>query len=231
MRTGWRTRWQVWNHDRNEVFRIANYPNPVFSEMWLLTGDLFMKISIFIANLSERQHCWHILSYFQSKKFIQFFDGHRCIFMLLHFSIGFYDYRGNTQLRSSIHFSITHVFFFIKCIDAPESTTNSRSSDWRVDAGRHLFSAHEKECCFVFPMKFENTFGQPPHCFAGTLLLPLCLLLRRVLNFWCVGTTLMKCTWANISEGKIFVSNVCVTCNSFCELYTSGLFPHVWALP
>ena len=27
----WRSRgrtWQAWNHDRNEVFRIANYPNP-----------------------------------------------------------------------------------------------------------------------------------------------------------------------------------------------------------
>ena len=32
----WRSRgrtWQAWNHDRNEVFCVANYPNPVFNEM------------------------------------------------------------------------------------------------------------------------------------------------------------------------------------------------------
>ena len=35
-------------------------------------------------------------------------------------------------------------FLLIMCIDAPESTTNSRSSGLRVDAGKHLFSGDEK---------------------------------------------------------------------------------------
>ena len=35
-------------------------------------------------------------------------------------------------------------FLLIICIDAPESTTNSRSSGLRVDAGKHLFSEGEK---------------------------------------------------------------------------------------
>ena len=30
MRTGGTTRSQAWNHDRNEVLRVALYPNPVF---------------------------------------------------------------------------------------------------------------------------------------------------------------------------------------------------------
>ena len=30
------------------------------------------------------------------------------------------------------------------CIDAPESTTNSRSSSIRIDASKHLFSEGEK---------------------------------------------------------------------------------------
>ena len=33
----WRSRgrtWQAWNHNRNEVLRIAGYPNLVFNEMW-----------------------------------------------------------------------------------------------------------------------------------------------------------------------------------------------------
>ena len=41
-------------HNRNEVFRIANYPNPVFNEMWFLTIDPFVGIPVFIAKLSER---------------------------------------------------------------------------------------------------------------------------------------------------------------------------------
>ena len=48
-----RTR-QAWDHDRNEVFRIANYPNPVLNEMWFLTIDPFVGIPVFIAKLSER---------------------------------------------------------------------------------------------------------------------------------------------------------------------------------
>ena len=35
-------------------------------------------------------------------------------------------------------------FLLIMCIDAPESTTNSLSSGFNVDAGRHLFSGDEK---------------------------------------------------------------------------------------
>ena len=35
-------------------------------------------------------------------------------------------------------------FLLVMCIDAPESTTNSRFSSFRVDAGKHLFSEGEK---------------------------------------------------------------------------------------
>ena len=42
------------NHDRNEVLRIANYPNSVLNEMWFLTIDPFVGIPVFIAKLSER---------------------------------------------------------------------------------------------------------------------------------------------------------------------------------
>ena len=53
----WRSRgrtWQAWNHNRNEILRIANYPNPVLNEMWFLTVDPFVGISVFIVKLSER---------------------------------------------------------------------------------------------------------------------------------------------------------------------------------
>ena len=40
---------QAWNHNRNEVLLIANYPNPVFNEMWFFTIDPFVGIPVFIA--------------------------------------------------------------------------------------------------------------------------------------------------------------------------------------
>ena len=43
------------------------------------------------------------------------------------------------------------------CIDAPESTTNSRSSGLSVDAGRHLFSEGEKNVALSCSFNF-NTF-------------------------------------------------------------------------
>ena len=121
-------------------------------------------------------------------------------------------------------------FLLIMCIDAPESTTNSRSSGFNVDASRHLFSEGEKNVALLAPL-FLYTFGQLPRCFAGTLLLPLCLLLRPILKFWSVETALMRFTWAKKSERKIFVSNFSVTCNSFRDFYTLDWSLHVCALP
>ena len=52
------------------------------------------------------------------------------------------------------------------CIDAPESTTNSLSSGFNVDAGRHLFSKGEKNaalCC---------SFNLNTHFWPASTLLP-----------------------------------------------------------
>ena len=49
-------------------------------------------------------------------------------------------------------------FLLIMCIDAPESTTKSRSSGLRVDgAGRHLFSEGDKNVALSCSFNF-NTF-------------------------------------------------------------------------
>ena len=76
------------------------------------------------------------------------------------FTIGCYDCRRTTRFRQGIHFRITQVLFFllIMCIDAPESTTTtSRSSGLRVDAGRHLLSEGEKNVALSCSFNF-NTF-------------------------------------------------------------------------
>ena len=88
---------------------------PFLMRCGFLTIDPFVGISVFIAKLSKRQYCWRVFEDFHSQEFIQFFDIHRCLFMRLHFTIGGYDYRRQVRL-------------LIICIEAPESTTNSRSS-------------------------------------------------------------------------------------------------------
>ena len=123
--------------------------------MWFLTIDPFIRISFFIAKLSKRQYCWRVFEDIHSQEHIQFFDIHCRFFMRLHFSIGGYDYRMTTRFRQGIHFSAIQVLLLlVMCIDAPESTTNSRSSSVRVDADRHLFSEGEKNvalsCSFNF---------------------------------------------------------------------------------
>ena len=45
-------------------------------------------------------------------------------------------------------------FLLIMCIDAPESTTNSRSPGSRFDASRHLFSEGEKNASLFFLLEF-----------------------------------------------------------------------------
>ena len=148
--------------------------------------------------------------------------------MRLHFSIGCSDCRRTTRFRQSIHFSRIQVLLLIMCIDAPESTTNSRSSGLGFDgAGRHLFSEGEKNAVLSFSFNFLNTFGQPSRCFTGTLLLPFRLLLRPILKFWSIGVTLMRFAWANHSERRIFVSNVSVTYKRIREFYASDRFPCV----
>ena len=116
------------------------------------------------------------------------------------------------------------------CIDAPESTTNSFSSGFNVDAGRHLFSGDEKNAALWCSFNFLHTFGQLPRCFAGTLLLPFCLFLWTILKFWSVGATLMRFTWSNVTERGILVSNFGMTRNSLLELYTLDRLRHVSAL-
>ena len=112
-------------------------------------------------------------------------------------------------------------FLLIMCIDAPESTTNSRSSGLRVDAGRHLFSEGEKNIALSCSSNFDTLLAS----FHAASRAPCSC--HSVLKFWSVGATLMRFTWANISERRILVSNFSVTRNSFREFHPLDWFLHV----
>ena len=49
-----KTNLTVWNHNRNEVLSVAGNPNPVFYEMWFLTIDPVIRVSVSMAKLSKR---------------------------------------------------------------------------------------------------------------------------------------------------------------------------------
>ena len=156
----WRCRgrtWQAWNHDRNEVLRIADYPNSVFNEMWFLTIDPFVGIPVFIAQLSKRQYCWRVLEDFHCQEYIKFFDIHCSLFMRLHFTIGGYDYRRTTRLRQSIHFSIIQVLFADHAhwrFRVDNKFSFFRFKIWLCKQ-TPIFRRWE-ECCFIFSLNLKT---------------------------------------------------------------------------
>ena len=93
------------------ILRVALYPNPVFNEMWFLTIDSFIRISVFIAKLSERQNCWRVLEDFHSQEYIHLSEVNCSLFIRLHFAMGDYDCRRTTRLRQGIHFRRIQVLF------------------------------------------------------------------------------------------------------------------------
>ena len=122
--------------------------NPVLDEMWFLTIDPFVGIPVFITKLSERQHCWRVFEVSNSLT-CTIASSCVCTSPLAVMTIaGQHDF-----VKVSIS-ALLISFLLIMCIDAPESTTNSLSSGFNVDAGRHLFSEGEKECCSFTLLQF-----------------------------------------------------------------------------
>ena len=175
--------------------------------MWFLTIDPFVGISVFIAKLSKRQYCWRVFEDFHSQEYIQFFDIHNCLFMRLHFSIGGEDYRRTARFRQSIHFSITQVLFADHMhwrTGVDNKFSFLRFKIWCRQA--HIFPKVRRMLLFRAPLILIH-FWPASRCFAGTLLLPLCLFLWTILKFRSVGATLMRFTWTNVTERRILVSN------------------------
>ena len=143
--------WQAWNHKRNEVLRVLGNPNPVFNEMWFLTIDPFIRISVFIAKLSELQYCWRVLEDFHCQEYIQFFDIHNCLFMRLHFTIGRYDYRRTARFRQNIHISASLKSFFADHMHRRAGVDNKfsflRFTSWCKQAP--VFRRWEERCFFL----------------------------------------------------------------------------------
>ena len=116
------------------------------------------------------------------------------------------------------------------CIDAPESTTNSLSSGFNVDAGRHLFSGDENvalSCSFNLHT-FLASFHAASRAVCSCHSVSSC---ERSSNFGALGLRSWRFTRTNLTERGILVSNFGMTCNSLCELHTLDWLRHVSALP
>ena len=136
----------------NEVLCVALYPNPVWKWDLVLTVDPFIRESAFIAKLSKRQYCWRVFEDFHCEEFFQLFDltytiASSCVCtspLAVMTIVGLHDF-----VKVSIS-ALLKSFLLIMCIDAPESTTNSRSSGLRGDASKHLFSEGEENVALLF---------------------------------------------------------------------------------
>ena len=130
--------------------RVALYSNTVFNKMWFLTIDQFIRMSVFIAKLSERQYCWRVFEDFHhSQEHIQFFDIRCGLFIRLHFFISSYDRRKTTRFRQSIHFSRIQLLFadHVHWRSGVDNKFSSfRFKSWFKQAS--IFWRWE-ECCFV----------------------------------------------------------------------------------
>ena len=122
--------------------------------MWFLTIDPFVGIPVFIARLSERQYCWRVFEVFivkNTSNSLTYTVASSCVCtspLAVQTFVGLHVF-----VKVSIS-AFLKSFLLIVCVDAPESTTNSLSSGFRVDAGKHLFSEGEKNvalsCSFNF---------------------------------------------------------------------------------
>ena len=118
----------------------------------------------------------------------------------------------------------------IMCIDAPESTTNSRSSGFNVDAGRHLFSGDGKNaalsCSFnvsTLLASFHTASRAPCSCHSFSSC-------ERSSNFGALGPRSWgSFTWINVTERGILVSNFGMTCNCLREFHTLDWSRHTSA--
>ena len=188
--------------------------------------DQFVRISVFIEKLSERQYCWRVIEDFHCQEYTQFFDIHSCLFMrctsplAVMTIVGLHDF-----VKVSIS-ALLRSFVLIMCIDAPESTTNSLSSGFNVDAGRHLFSGDEKNAAFsctfnlnTFLASFHAASRAPCSCHSVSSC-------ERSSNFGALGLR----SWGSPGQMNVTERGI-LTCNSLYEFHTLDRLRHVSALP
>ena len=100
-------------------------------------------------------------------------------------------------------------FLLIMCIDAPESTTNSRSSGL-VEVGAGITFASREYRTWFCPNSWAcNYFRQTPRCFAGASFLVQGLLMWSFPEFWRARTTLMRRTLLDNSSRWVLSLTAC----------------------
>ena len=114
--------------------------------MWFLTVDPFVRISVFTsdytAGVSSRT--------FTVKKDLNGANMDTLTKSCSPTMVITANGEVQTHEKAAVYVKELDMFLLIMCIDAPESTTNSRSSNLRVDAGKHLFSEGEKKVALFF---------------------------------------------------------------------------------
>ena len=104
-------------------------------------------------------------------------------------------------------------FLLTTCMLAPESTTNSLSSGFIVDAaGKTHSSEGESNVALSSFFELRDILGKSPRVSAGASLLSFSLFPRSVLKFHSEGTALMRKFDLYHSDRRTFIfSDVCLT--------------------
>ena len=149
-----------------------------------MTIDPFVRIPVFIEKLSERQYCWRVFRGLSIVKNISISLTYTIASSCVCTSpLAVMTIVGDCMSSSKYPFQhYSSPVLLIMCIDAPESTTNSRSSGLRVDAGRHLFSEGEKNVALSCSFNFNTLLASFHAASRAACSCPLCLLLRPILN-------------------------------------------------
>ena len=154
-----------------------------FYEMWFLTVDPFIRVSGFIAKLSQRQNCWRILADFHCQEYIQLFDTNCGLFMRLHFTIGCCNRRWTSRCRHGFQFSGIQVLFADRALTlrSLQQSLFPQVQDLMAQANTNFPKV--RRMLLYFLIEFKDLFGQPPRCFTCTSLLPFRLFLKPILKF------------------------------------------------
>ena len=203
---------------------------PFFSEIWFLTIDPFTRISVSSQSFLSDNTAGVFSRTFIVKNFsnsLTYTIASSCVCtspLAVMTIVGLHDF-----VKVSISASLKS-FLLIICIDAPESTTNSRSPGLRFDAGKHQFSEGEKMLLFLAPLSLI-------HFWPASTLLHGHLALATLSPPETDPQILERCGYAHEVHlgkkirAKDFVLEFECDAQSLREFYALDWFLHVRALP
>ena len=201
---------------RDSEWHIAGYVAinslAIFVEMWFLTAGPVVGIPMIPAELPEWKNCGSVFKKHNCHEQVPLFDIFSGFFCGSHLTVGRHHRRLTPCCPRGLQLSRVKVFFRI----------NHKLSLVRLSC--HFFCKRE-QCSLVVRFELVSTFGKIPSLALGTSLLSFSLFVRPILEFYSVGTPLMRNFDINFSQAMhLSFPDTRVTWGRLCESYPLNLF-------